>query len=146
MTKLVVPLYSRIPNRGLDPRPVFAGPVWSHEQKGVSESHTHTDLLLTSVTRQTVVFVKTVKDYYEFSLVFQIDNQAPLYRSRPASFLSHLLGHEGPGSVYSYLKKRGWIFGLHSGVGSNNPSVTPFTVGGRLTREGYCELSFSRVD
>ena len=49
LTKLVVPLYSCISNRGLDPRPVFEGPVWGNEQKGVSEPHTATDVLLISI-------------------------------------------------------------------------------------------------
>ncbi|KAI0812746.1 LuxS/MPP-like metallohydrolase [Irpex lacteus] len=119
LTKLVVPLYSLIPDRGLEPRPVFEGPVWDTAQK------------------RTIVFVRTVKEYYEFALVFQIEDQAPLYRTRPASFLAHLLGYEGPGSMHSYLRRRGWILELKVDVGANNPSVTPFTISGRLTRKGY---------
>lgn len=36
LTKLVVPLFSPILNRGLDPRPAFKEPIWGDEQKGVS--------------------------------------------------------------------------------------------------------------
>jgi insulysin len=86
-----------------------------------------------------MVFVKTVKDYHEFKVTFQIENQAPLYRTRPASFIAHFLGHEGPGSVYSYLKNRGWLLSISAGATSNNPNVTPFVIEGKLTREGYCK-------
>ncbi|KAI0698094.1 LuxS/MPP-like metallohydrolase [Cytidiella melzeri] len=119
LTELAVLMFARIPNRGLAPRPVFDAPVWDRNQQG------------------SLVFVRTVKDYHEFRVVFQIEDQAPVYRTSPAGFVSHFLGHEGPGSVYAFLKKRGWILDLSAGYSSKNPSVTPFTIGGRLTREGY---------
>ena len=33
--------------------------------------------------------------------------QTPLWRSKPASYISHLLGHEGAGSLLSALKREG---------------------------------------
>lgn len=36
LTTMVVPSFSKIPNRGLDPRPAIKEPVWGPEQQGVS--------------------------------------------------------------------------------------------------------------
>ncbi|KAI0345483.1 LuxS/MPP-like metallohydrolase [Trametopsis cervina] len=119
LVKLTVPFFSLIPNRKLDPRPRFTDPVWGPEQKG------------------TVLFVKTIKDYHELKIVFHIPDQTTLYRTRPSSFLAHFLGHEGPGSVFALLKKRGWLLDISASTSSGNRSVHTFTVAGSLTREGY---------
>lgn len=66
-----------------------------------------------------------------------IPDQAPLYRKNPATYLAHFLGHEGPGSICANLKKRGWLLDLSAGSGSRNRSVVPFTIEGKLTKEGY---------
>lgn len=86
---------------------------------------------------QTTTFVKTVKDIQSLELAWVIPDQEPLYESKvrsaslsrrisrsdlvfhpilqPASFLSHYIGHEGPGSILSYLKKKGWVNSLSAG-------------------------------
>ncbi|KAF7789938.1 hypothetical protein EIP86_000886 [Pleurotus ostreatoroseus] len=119
LTKLVVPLFSPIPNRGLDPRPAFKEPIWGDEHKG------------------TIVFVKTVKDFREFEVTWHIPQQPPLFQTRPASCITHLLGHEGPGSIYAYLKKKGWLLSLSASTSSRNRTRQTLSIEGRLTREGY---------
>ncbi len=34
------------------------------------------------------------------------------YESKPGEYISHLIGHEGPGSLLSELKRRGWCSAL----------------------------------
>lgn len=83
--------------------------------------------------------MKTVKDFHAFYLTFHIPDQAPLFRTRPASFITHLLGHEGPGSICAFLKKKGWILELSASTRSRNRTVHTLEVDVKLTREGYCE-------
>ncbi|KAI0646092.1 LuxS/MPP-like metallohydrolase [Trametes meyenii] len=119
LTSLVVPCFSKIPNRGLDPRPAFKTDAWGLEHTG------------------TLIFVQTVKDYYAFDLSFQLPDLREHFRSKPESFLAHFLGHEGPGSVCAYLKKKGWLLSLSAGPSGSSRGVQFFKVHGRLTVEGY---------
>ncbi|KAI0658946.1 LuxS/MPP-like metallohydrolase [Cubamyces menziesii] len=119
LTNLVIPLFSKIANRGLDPRPAFKNDAWGPEHMG------------------TVVFVQTVKDYHAFSLTFQLPDLREHYATKPASYLAHFLGHEGPGSICAYLKKRGWLLDISAGVSGSSRSVQFFEISGRLTLEGY---------
>ncbi|KAI0674093.1 LuxS/MPP-like metallohydrolase [Trametes maxima] len=119
LASLVVPHFSRIPNRGLDPRPAFKTDAWGPEHTG------------------TLTFVQTVKDYYAFDVSFQLPDMRTHYQSKPGSFLSHLLGHEGPGSVCTYLKKKGWLLSLSAGSWGSSRGAQFFKVHGRLTVEGY---------
>ncbi|KAI0330109.1 LuxS/MPP-like metallohydrolase [Cubamyces sp. BRFM 1775] len=119
LTNLVVPLFSKIANRGLDPRPAFKHDAWGPEHMG------------------TVVFVQTVKDYHAFSLTFQLPDLREHYATKPAYFLTHFLGHESPGSICAYLKKRGWLLNISAGVSGTSRSVQFFKISGRLTLEGY---------
>ncbi|KAI0353367.1 LuxS/MPP-like metallohydrolase [Trametes cingulata] len=119
LTSIAVSQFSKIANRGLDPRPAFKDDVWGPE---------HTS---------TVIFIETVKDYHGFSLSFHLPDLREHYTSKPASFLAHFLGHEGPGSVCAYLKKKGWLLDLSAGPTGTSRSVQFFKIQGRLTLEGY---------
>jgi insulysin len=46
---------------------------------------------------------------------FPLAFQQPLWRYKPANFIAHLLGHEGLGSLHSYLKQKGWCTALEAG-------------------------------
>ena len=70
------------------------------------------------------------------SLFFPAPATQPEYRSKPASFVSHLVGHEGPGSLLSVLKELGWATELTAGPGTNLPEESLFGVSIRLTEEG----------
>ncbi|EKM58998.1 uncharacterized protein PHACADRAFT_249147 [Phanerochaete carnosa HHB-10118-sp] len=119
LTQLVVLTFCKVVNRELDPRPVLTEPAWGLEQMS------------------TIIFVKTVKDYHSFQFSFQIPDQSPLYQTKPASFAAHFLGHEGPGSIYNYLKEKGWLLSISAGASTENRSVSRFTIAGTLTKEGY---------
>ncbi|KIP05202.1 hypothetical protein PHLGIDRAFT_129039 [Phlebiopsis gigantea 11061_1 CR5-6] len=119
LTKLVIPAFSKIPNRGLDPRPMVKDPFWGPEQFA------------------TIVYIKTVKDYHAFRLSFPIAYQGPLYQTRPAQFVAHFVGHEGPGSICAFLKQKGWLVSLTAGHTQDNRSVPFFDIAGTLTKEGY---------
>jgi insulysin len=55
---------------------------------------------------------------------------------QPESYLSHLIGHEGEGSLLSHLKKLGLASELVSGEKNAAPGFNFFTVDLELTIEG----------
>jgi insulysin len=52
-------------------------------------------------------------------------------------FLGHLAGHEGPGSLHSYLTRKGWITSLSAGPYNLARGFAVFKVTVRLTKEGF---------
>mmetsp|Transcript_67161 Transcript_67161/g.160842 ORF Transcript_67161/g.160842 Transcript_67161/m.160842 type:complete len:993 (+) Transcript_67161:72-3050(+) len=59
-----------------------------------------------------------VKDIKELTFSWVIPFQKPLWRSKPADYIQHLLGHEGSGSVIAKLKEQGLIAGGQAGDGA----------------------------
>ncbi|KAJ3571053.1 hypothetical protein NP233_g3999 [Leucocoprinus birnbaumii] len=112
-------LFSPIPNRGKDPLPVIEDHPFGSDEKG------------------TLVSVQTIMDFHALEISFPLDYQPPFWRYKPASFISHLVGHEGPGSLHSYLKGKGWITSLSSGPQNLARAFAMFKVTIHLTEEGF---------
>eukprot|EP00058_Branchiostoma_floridae_P015652 XP_002601140.1 hypothetical protein BRAFLDRAFT_75587 [Branchiostoma floridae] len=55
---------------------------------------------------------------------------------RPGHYLGHLIGHEGPGSLLSLLKAKGWVNSLVGGQREGGNGFMFFTVNVDLTEEG----------
>jgi secreted Zn-dependent insulinase-like peptidase len=51
--------------------------------------------------------VVPVMQEHELELSWLVPPQTPLFRTKPTRYLSHLLGHEGKGSLLSLLRDRG---------------------------------------
>lgn len=62
------------------------------------------------------VFAKPVMDSREMTLSFPFLDEELLFESLPGRYVSHLIGHEGPGSIMSYIKAKGWANSLSSGA------------------------------
>lgn len=56
----------------------------------------------------TKISVVPVKDTRSLTVSFQSKDLEQYYKSSPDHYISHLVGHEGKGSVLSYLKLKGW--------------------------------------
>ncbi|EGY14598.1 insulin-degrading enzyme [Verticillium dahliae VdLs.17] len=50
------------------------------------------------------IFAKPVMDSRELNLYFPFMDEERMYESQPSRYLSHLIGHEGPGSIMAYVK------------------------------------------
>ncbi|CAN0237812.1 unnamed protein product [Ectocarpus fasciculatus] len=59
-----------------------------------------------------------------------------LWRNSPTMVLSHLLGHEGPGSLYAALQDQGLANSLSSGMRTAHEDFSLFQVIVHLTKEG----------
>ncbi|KAK3368105.1 Metalloenzyme, LuxS/M16 peptidase-like protein [Podospora didyma] len=115
----VTEYFSEIPNKDLEPnRWVDELPI-TKEHLGIQ------------------CFAKPVMDSRELNLTFPFLDQDLLFESTPSQYLSHLIGHEGPGSIMAYIKSKGWANGLTAGawpVCPGSPGLFDCQV--RLTEEG----------
>ncbi|KIY63428.1 insulin-degrading enzyme [Cylindrobasidium torrendii FP15055 ss-10] len=119
LSELTSTLFSPIKNRGADPLPRVSEPPTGQNEHG------------------TLVSVQTIMAMHVLELSFGLEYQEDLWRHKPAHFISHFIGHEGPGSVHSYLKNKGWISGLSSGPQSLGRGFASFKITAYLTDEGF---------
>ncbi|KAK4190445.1 UCH-domain-containing protein [Podospora australis] len=83
------------------------------------------------------IFAKPVMDTRELTLSFPFMEQENLYMTQPSRYISHLIGHEGPGSIMSYIKSKGWANSLGAGPWTICPGTPDvFDIGIALTEEG----------
>ena len=85
----------------------------------------------------THIFAKPVMDSRSLNLFFPFIDEEFLFESQPSRYVSHLIGHEGPGSIMAYVKSKGWLNGISAGAYTICPgSPSMFEVEMRLTEEG----------
>ena len=76
------------------------------------------------------------KERRGLTLTFPVTPTRTLYRAKPAYYVGSLLGYEGPGSLLSTLKSRGWADGINAGTGINLDDAATFSIGMALTEKG----------
>ncbi|KAK4511212.1 uncharacterized protein ATC70_012426 [Mucor velutinosus] len=117
LTEWVVEKFSSVTNKNI-PVPSFPGhPLTKNE-----------------IMKQ--IFVKSVKKNRTLDVTFPFPDQIPYYQSQPANYISHLTGHEGPGSILSSLKKKNWATYLSSGMCFNGTGFGFFHISVDLTEQG----------
>lgn len=81
-----------------------------------------------------------VRDIHELTATFQLPCLFNRYHCKADEYIEHLVGHEGPGSLLSLLKRRGWATELSAGVGEGGYDRSTvgflFDVTVTLTEEG----------
>lgn len=82
------------------------------------------------------VHIKPIKEMRKLSIAFAFDSMTPHYAIKPLSFVAHMIGYEGPGSVTDLLKQREWITSLAAGGGVSGSNFREFTVSCVLTPSG----------
>ena len=83
-------MFSAIPNNGSKAEPVTA-PPFRDDQIGVR------------------IDIKPLKEKRTLNLMFPVPSARKHFRKKPLEYISFFLGDEGKGSLYSMLKKKGWI-------------------------------------
>lgn len=62
---------------------------------------------------QKEIKIVPIKDIKELIIEFPIpDYHEKHYRTQPVHYVSHLIGHEGEGSILSELKSKSWVNGM----------------------------------
>ncbi|KAM0753884.1 hypothetical protein T439DRAFT_338697 [Meredithblackwellia eburnea MCA 4105] len=117
LTKIVVDHFSPATNQHLTP-PWFEGSPLTEKQL------------------KNTIYVKTVKDTRFLELTFPLPDEGPFHSTKPGSFISHFIGHEGPGSLLSHLKSKGWANGISAGSGYGASGFDFFKVSVDLTQSG----------
>ena len=87
----------------------------------------------------TQVFAKPVMDSRLMDIYFPYQDEDEMYKTHPSRYISHLIGHEGPGSILAYIKGKGWANGLSAGAMAVCPGSAFFTISIRLTPDGLKE-------
>ncbi|CAJ0579250.1 unnamed protein product, partial [Mesorhabditis spiculigera] len=83
-----------------------------------------------------IVYMVPVKDSRSLELKFAFPDLRPEHQSQADHLISHLLGHEGPGSLLSELKRRGWVSSLSAGSNTIANGFGRFSVAVDLSPEG----------
>jgi insulysin len=84
----------------------------------------------------TQTFAKPVLESRSLDITFAYRDEEDLYESQPSRYLSHLIGHEGPGSILAHIKAKGWANGLGAGGTTLCPGSGLFSISVKLTEEG----------
>ncbi|KAG1761690.1 Metalloenzyme, LuxS/M16 peptidase-like protein [Suillus occidentalis] len=119
LADMVSTLFTPIKNREQDPLPIIPDHPFGPNEMG------------------TLVSVQTVKAFHAIEISFPLAWQSPLWRYKPAHFISHFTGHEGPGSLFSYIKNKGWATSLSSGPQSLARGFEMFKFTIHLTKLGF---------
>ena len=72
-------------------------------------------------------------------LSFALPDIQPWYPYKVVSFLAHLIGDEGPGSLLSGLKQQGLVNALSAGGGIDGSNYKDFTLAFELTHAGMAQ-------
>ncbi|PPK51684.1 insulinase family protein [Marinobacter persicus] len=98
------------------------------------------------------VTAETLKDSRHLTLAFPIPSQKENYKTKPASYLANLIGHEGPGSLFDVLKTAGLVESLSAGLGMDTGQNATLEISMALTRKGLANqdtiinLTFEYLD
>lgn len=86
--------------------------------------------------------MKSILDQRHLELIFPVPDQILYYAAKPASFLSHFIGHEAKGSLFSLLREKEYAISVgvspETGVGFGFLKIYV-----QLTPEGYGMLEIS---
>lgn len=113
---MVRPDFSRVPNHDVQLEPI-AEPLFNTEP-------------------ERLITVRPEQEQRQLTLMWPVDDPQPHYHSKPAEYLGNLLGHEGEGSLLSFLKAQGWASGLAAGLGLAYDGGATFAITVQLTEAG----------
>ena len=84
----------------------------------------------------TITIAPAVRDEHRIVIVFQLPCLEACYPKKSEEYLSHLIGHEGKGSLLAALKMRGWATELCAGISDQTSAAYIFEVSIQLTEAG----------
>ncbi|CAI5471466.1 unnamed protein product [Closterium sp. Yama58-4] len=78
-----------------------------------------------------------VAEGHKLELIWPTPADQHLHRATPTRYLGHLIGHEGHGSLFALLKKKGWATALGAGRSHSSKHYAFFAVNIDLTDLGH---------
>ncbi|XP_014281647.1 nardilysin [Halyomorpha halys] len=128
LEKWVVKYFSDIPSNNFDP---------------IKPTEPHENLFDKNKFNQ-MYFIESVNDNILLELNWHLPPTKSLYKYKPANVLSWVIGHEGKGSLISYLRNKLWALGLSAGHNedglADNTIYSIFTISIILTENGLKNL------
>ncbi|KAH0834509.1 putative zinc protease [Fonsecaea pedrosoi] len=82
------------------------------------------------------IYAKPVMESRSLEISFPWQDEEDMFETQPARYISHLIGHEGPGSILAYLKDRGLAQTLSAGYHPVCPGSAFFEIDIGLTPDG----------
>ena len=86
-----------------------------------------------------VVQIEPVKDIRRLTLSYFVPGVRLQYLQKPSRQLGFILGHQGEGSLLSYLKNQGWATSLYAGIRSETKEYDYAQISIELTEKGLEE-------
>ena len=80
--------------------------------------------------------ISPLKDTRLLTITYPVPPVHRYYLTKPHHYISNLIGHEGPGSLLSALKEKGWCDALSAGMGVNHEDFATFEIKMSLTEAG----------
>lgn len=121
LKKIIVPMFSLIPNKNLSIK------IWSEHPYGNDQVGHQLNIV-------------PVKELRSVSISFPIPDLRHQYKSKPASYLSSLVGHEGYGSLLSELKKKYWAISVSAGPSYPARGFGFFVIDIELSEDGLVHV------
>lgn len=84
--------------------------------------------------------IEPIKELRQLKLTFPMPESLSQYPYKPLQIISHLLGHEGEGSLLALFKQRGWAEGLSAGRGVNTQWESTLSIQVQLTLVGLYRI------
>lgn len=86
------------------------------------------------------VQIQPVQEEYAVSYLWPLGDQRDDYEGKSLEYIGNILGHEGDGSLLSWLKQRGWAQGLSAGRLFDYRGGASFNVNIALTEAGSAHV------
>ena len=134
LKNMVQDAFAKIPNKNVEkPESSWNGVIPPYSENSLIPSFGH------------VIKVVPVQDLRQVSIQWPIiykddQDRTNALLTKQANYASHLIGHEGPGSLLSYLKKKGWVNSLGASGESELSDFEIFEVTVGLTKAGLVKV------
>ncbi|OAN18571.1 peptidase M16 [Photobacterium jeanii] len=122
--------------QSLDELEQFTHEFFSHISSNGQPRPEITAPLVTNNETGRFIKIEPIKEVRKLTLSFTMPSIDQYYSQKPLSYIAHLLGNEGQGSLMSLLKKQGYINTLAAGGGVSGSNFREFTVSLNLTPKG----------
>lgn len=123
-------------SQSLDELEAYAHDFFSHiNNTGLAKPDIPVPLVTEKEAKQ-FIQIEPIKDIRKLTLSFTMPSVDAYYQQKPLSYIAHMLGNEGTGSLMSVLKSRELINTLSAGGGVNGSNFREFTISLNLTLKG----------